>query len=135
MPSKLVIFCYDFAWASSLMRVLQTLGYNIIMPTSNGYILFILNPNLVKFVSNVKSQMYTCIFYFFLGIKHIYAFQWNKFHSKINHGVKHINKIYELSLISSSLSIFWPTFNHNTISINPNLKCFSAKICQHIYQS
>ena len=66
MPSKLVIFCYDFAWASSLMRVLQTLGYNIIMPTSNGYILFILNPNLVKFVSNVKSQMYTFIFYFFL---------------------------------------------------------------------
>ena len=47
------------------MRVLQTLGYNIIMPTSNGYILFILNPNLVKFVSNVKSQMYTFIFYFF----------------------------------------------------------------------
>ena len=65
MPSKLVIFCYDFAWASSLMRVLQTTGDNIIMPTSNGYILFISNPNLVKFVSNVKSQIYTFIFFIF----------------------------------------------------------------------
>ena len=57
------------------MRVLQTTGDYIIMPTSNGYILFISNPNLVKFVSNVKSQIYTFIFLFFLGIKHIYTFQ------------------------------------------------------------
>ena len=84
----------------------------------------------------VKFKVSSVYFFiFFIGIKHINTFQWNKFHSKISYGVKHIDKIYELSLISSSLSTFWPTFNHNTISINPNLKCFSAKICQHIYQS
>ena len=27
--------------------------HNIIMPTSNGYILFVSNPKLVKFVSNL----------------------------------------------------------------------------------
>ena len=46
-----------------------------------------------------------------------------------------MDKIYESSLILSSLSSFRPTFNHNTISINPNLKRFGAKVCQHIYQS
>ena len=49
------------------------------MPNSNGYILFVSNPNLVKFVSNVNSQMYfpmkQALEMFFLGIKHIYTFQ------------------------------------------------------------
>ena len=84
----------------------------------------------------VKFKVSNLLFLFFFFFKNQpYTFQWNKFHSKISYGVKHMDKIYELSLISSSYSSFWPTFNNNTISINPNLKCFGAKIFQHIYQS